>query len=103
MSNIGSWRTSTSKRSKQTDISKVALADSGGGRGYCARAMTAGGFLCERNEGEEGFWRGRLGAGREGVVRGEAGSRWLAVARGEHDKVWAREKESKEERERAEA
>ena len=33
MSNTGSWRTSTSERSKQTDISKVALADSGGGKG----------------------------------------------------------------------
>ena len=102
MSNTGSWRTSTSNRSKQTDISKVTLADSGGGRGCCARAMTAGGFLCQRNEGEEGFWLGRPGAGREGVVRGEADSGWLAVARGEHDRVWAREKESKE-RERAEA
>ena len=41
MSNTGSWRTSTSERSKQTDISKVALADSGGGKG----------LLCEGDDG----------------------------------------------------
>ena len=27
-----------------------------------------GGFLCEGDEGEGGFWRGRPGTGREGVV-----------------------------------
>uniref|UniRef100_A0A2N9HRE4 Uncharacterized protein n=1 Tax=Fagus sylvatica TaxID=28930 RepID=A0A2N9HRE4_FAGSY len=76
MSNTSSWRTSTSERLKQTDISKVALADSGVGRGCYAMVMTTGGFLCEGDGGEGGFWRGRPGAGREGVVRGEASSRW---------------------------
>jgi hypothetical protein len=66
---------------RNNGFSKVALADSGGGRGCCARAMTAGGFLCEGDEGEGGFWRGRPGAGREGVVRGEAGSGWGGCAR----------------------
>jgi hypothetical protein len=66
---------------RNNGFSKVALADSGGGRGCCARAMKAGGFLCEGDEGEGGFWRGRPGAGREGVVRGEAGSGWGGCAR----------------------
>uniref|UniRef100_A0A2N9FX18 Uncharacterized protein n=1 Tax=Fagus sylvatica TaxID=28930 RepID=A0A2N9FX18_FAGSY len=45
MSNIGSWRTSTSRRGRSKQISpRFALADSGGGRGYCARAMTDGGL-----------------------------------------------------------
>jgi hypothetical protein len=65
---------------RNNGFSKVALADSGGGRGCYVRAMTAGGFLYEGDEGEGGFWRGRPGARREGVVRGKAGSGWGGCA-----------------------
>uniref|UniRef100_A0A2N9IC46 Uncharacterized protein n=1 Tax=Fagus sylvatica TaxID=28930 RepID=A0A2N9IC46_FAGSY len=73
MSNTSSWRTSTSERLKQTDISKVALADSGGGRGCCVREMTAGAFCARETKGREVSGEGDQAWGGRGLCEERVG------------------------------